>query len=403
MTYHYRAYTDDKKIVQGTVEAASESLAEAALYQKGYQSVLSIKEAPPERSVADLIPTLFGVKAQGGIDFARQLATLLESGIPILTALHLLEEQAASSALRKAITGLAEALQAGNFLSQALARYFPAFSNTHCQLIKASEQAGNLETGLRQVASYMERQMAMKQRITRAMVYPAVVMLMAIGVAVLLIVVALPPLVGLFTSLGADLPWATRMLINASSFLTEYSLQLLLGMFALFILVIGYLRLPSGRLALDRLMLNMPVIGPINIHRHMSHFCQTTTMLLKAGVRLPHIMDIVTQTVRNRVMRQALLEVREKLVQGEGLSQPMAGNKLFPKLMVEMVVVGEKTGNLDATLATLGDFYEERVDRRIDALITMIEPALTVGIGLVVVFIALSMLTPLYSILGSMK
>jgi type IV pilus assembly protein PilC len=162
------------------------------------------------------------------------------------------------------------------------------------------------------------------------------------------------------------------------------------------------LRLPSVKLARDRLLLKIPLIGNINIERSMQQFCQTASMLLKAGLRLPQIMDIVMQTNRNQIIRQALSNVRGRLVQGEGLSQPMSENGLFPVLLVEMVVVGEKTGAMDSTLATLAGFYERKVDRRIDVLISMIEPLLTLIIGVVVIFIALSMITPLYSILRSM-
>jgi type IV pilus assembly protein PilC len=149
-------------------------------------------------------------------------------------------------------------------------------------------------------------------------------------------------------------------------------------------------------------MLKIPVIGTIVTERSMQYFCQTTAMLLQAGLRLPMIMDIIILTNRNRIIRQALSHVRDSLVQGEGLSQPMAENELFPPLLVEMVVVGEKSGAMDTTLVTLADFYDKKVSRRIDILISMIEPVLTVIVGLVVIFIALSMITPLYSILRSM-
>jgi len=270
-------------------------------------------------------------------------------------------------------------------------------------VMKASEQAGNLEIGLRQVADYMEKQAATKKKVIRALTYPAMVLLMALGVCVLLITVVLPPLIGLFTSFGTELPWMTRLLIAVAGFLIDYQFYLLVGLFALVILVVVYMRQPAGKLTMDRLMLKIPVISSITIQRNMRHFCQTTSMLLKAGLLLPQIMHIVTQTVGNRIIRQALGEVREKLVQGQGLSQPMATIELFPRLLVKMIVVGEKTGNLESTLASLADFYEERVSQKIDTLTSMIEPALTVVIGLVVMFIALSMITPLYSLMGSIE
>ena len=402
MAYQFKAYTLDKRVVQGRIDAASESMAEEALYQAGYRRVLSLKETRPGLSLEQLIPTFFGVKAQDVIDFSRQLATLIESGVTILTALQLLEEQSFRAAFRKVIAGLVNELRGGSSLSQALSKYPQVFSYTYCQVVRASEQAGNLEVGLRQIAGYMEKQAATKKKIRSALAYPMMVLLMAIGVFALLITVALPPLVGLFTALGTELPWTTRLLIAISGFLINYKFYLLVGVSIVVVSIIGYLRLPAGKLTMDRLMLKLPLIGPINIQRNVGHFCRTASMLLKAGLLLPQTMNIVIQTVGNRIIRQVLREVREKLVQGQGLSQPMATIDLFPRLLVEMVSVGEKTGNLDSTLATLGDYYEQRVDQRVNSLISMIGPALTVVVGLVVAFIALSMITPLYSILEAM-
>ena len=403
MGYQYTAYTLDKRIVQGTIDATSESMAEEALYRTGYHRVLSLKEVRPGLSLEKLMPTFFGIRAQDVIDFSRQLATLIESGIAILTALQLLAGQASKAALKKVIAGLIAELQEGNTLSQALSKYPQSYSYTYCQVIRASEQAGNLEVGLRQIASYMEKQLATTKRLTRAMAYPAMVSLMAIGVFTTMVTVALPPLVGLFTSLGAELPWTTKLVIAIADFLTNYKLYLLGGLLTLIISIVGYVRLPTGKLTIDRLMLKAPVVGSINIEQNMCRFCQSTSMMLKAGLRLHQIMNIVIQTVRNRIIRQALHDVEDKLVQGRSLSQSMATTSLFPHLMVEMIVVGEKTGNLDSSLSTLADFYEQRADQKADTLIAMIEPILTVVIALVVAFIALSMITPLYSILQSMR
>ena len=402
MAYKYKAYTTDKRMIEGTIEVTSESLAEGVLYRAGYQHIISLKELTPTLSLDRLIPTLFGVKTQEIIDLSNQLATLIESGITILTSLQLLEGQTPKKALKRIIGSLVEEIQGGMSLSHALSHYPQAFSNTYCQVIRASEQAGNLEIGLRQAAGYMEKQTFANQKIKRAMLYPAFILLMAIGVSILLITVALPPLISLFNSLGAELPWMTRLLINITNFFLKQNLYILGGVVAIIMSIIGLLRLSSVKLARDRLLLKIPLIGNINIERSMQQFCQTASMLLKAGLRLPQIMDIVMQTNRNQIIRQALSNVRDRLIQGEGLSQPMSKNKLFPALLVEMVVVGEKTGAMDTTLTTLADFYERKVDRRIDLLISMIEPVLTVIIGIVVIFIALSMITPLYSILRSM-
>jgi len=402
MTYEYSAYTGDR-IINGTIDAASENLAEEALYRAGYQFVISLKKIRPSPSLEELIPSLYGIKSQDMVDFSRQLATLIESGIGLLSALHLLEGHALKPALKRIISGLIDELRAGISFSQAASKYPHAFSDTYCQLIKASEHTGNLGIGLKQIAGYMEKQLALKRRIIQALAYPTLVLVIATGVFALLITVALPPLVGLFDSLRAELPLSTRMVIAISDFLIDYNLYLLTGALLTIVSIIGVTRLPSGKLAVDRLMLKLPAVGVINIQRHMAQFCRTTSMLLGAGLRLPQIMDIATQTIGNRVIRRALGKVREKLIQGQGLSQPMAEIDVFPPLMVEMAVVGENTGTLDSTLSTVADFYEERVDQQIQTLTSLIEPVLTVIIGLAVIFIALSMITPLYSILRSLQ
>jgi type IV pilus assembly protein PilC len=403
MTYKYTAYTPDKKIVHGTLDVASESLAEGTLYRAGYERILSLQKATPGFTLERLLPSLFGIKTREIIDFANQLATLVESGIALLTSLELLAGQTSRPALNKIIAGLAEEIQAGGSLSQALGRYPRVFPDTYRQVIRASEQTGRLEIGLRHAASYTEKQANANQKIKRAMAYPAFVLLMAAGVSVLLITIALPPLTDLFKSLGAELPWMTRWLIGITGFLLNNQLYVLAGIVIIIMSIYFLSRLPSVKIARDYYILKLPVTGNIILERSMQQFCQTAAMLLKAGLRLPQIMEIVVQANRNRTIRDVMNRVRDRLVQGEGLAMPMAEAGLFPPLLVEMTAVGEKTGAMDATLATLADFYEKKVDRAIDLLITMIEPALTVMVGLVVIFIALSVITPLYSILRSMR
>ena len=377
-------------------------MAEVALYRAGFQNIISLEVVGPGLDMEKLVPTFTGVKMRDVIDASIQLATLIQAGIPLLSALKLLGVQSTKKAMKKIFSGLSEEIQSGNSLSQALAKYPKEFSNTYCQIIKASEQAGTLEGGLKQAAKYLEKQAYANQKIKRAMMYPIFVLIMAIGVAFLLITVALPPLISLFSSLDVQLPWMTRTLVDTAAFFTDNSLPLLGALVVIIIGVIGLLRLESVKLARDKFLLRIPIIGKIIIERSMGLFCQTASMLLQAGLRLPQIIKIVTRTNRNKILRKAFDDVRERLVQGEGLSQPMSENTLFPALLVEMTVVGEKTGSMDSTLGTLADFYEQEVDRKIDSLISMIEPTLTLAIGGLVIFIALSMITPLYSILKSM-
>jgi type IV pilus assembly protein PilC len=401
MIYKYKVYTADKKLIEGRIDIEDETQAEEALYRAGYTQVLSLEAVAPRLSVETLIPSFFGVKVREVIDVSNQLTTLIQSGIPILTALNLLGAQTGKKALTKIFNGLSDEIQGGKSLSQAMGRYPAVFGNTYRQIIAASEQAGTLETGLQQAAVYLEKRAYSQQKLVRAMVYPIFILVMAIGVSILLITVALPPLIQLFSSFNASLPWTTKSLIAVANFLINNRLTILLVIVLIVLIILGLSRMSSFKLAKDRLMLRLPIFGNIAIERSMVMFCQTTSMLLKAGLRLPPILEIVIQTNRNQVLHRMFTDVRERLIQGEGLSPPMSENKLFPQLLVEMVLVGEKTGTLDSTLATLAIFYEKKVDRKMDTLIAMIEPVLTVIVGAVVIFLALSMITPMYSILKS--
>jgi type II secretory pathway component PulF len=333
MSYKYAAYTADKKIVHGTLNAATESMAENALYHAGYNQILSLKEATPGLSPERLLPTLFGVKTQEVIDFANQLASLVESGISVLVALELLAGQTPKKAFKKVVTGLAEEIREGGSLSQALAHYPKAFPDTYRQVIKASEQTGSLETGLKHAAGYTEKQATANQKIKRAMLYPAFVLLMAAGVSFLLITVALPPMVDLFKSLGAELPWMTRWLIGITDFIFTNKLYILAIIVLLIMSTILLLRLPSVKIARDKFILRIPITGNISIERSMQQFCQTASMLLMAGLRLPQIMEIVIQSNRNRIIRRAFEQIKDRLVQGEGLAQPMSEIAIFPPLV----------------------------------------------------------------------
>ncbi len=402
MAYQYEAYTLDKKIVRGTIDASSESMAEGILYRSGYSHVLKLREVHPSSILERWLPSFFGVKTQDVIEFSRQLATLVESGMPIITALELIEKLVRVVAFKKIISGLSTELQGGLSLSRALSKYPRVFSNIYCQVIKASEYTGNIAIALRQAADYIEKNLVMTAKIKRAFAYPTFVLLMAIGVVILITNVALPPLVQLFTSLGAELPWTTRLLMFIATSVASYRFYLLGALFILIISIVGYTRLDSGKLLMDRLTLKIPLTGNISLLRNMTQFCRTVSVLLETGLPLPSIMNVVIGTMNNRIIRQALAEVRQKLIQGQGLSQPMAKVGLFPELLVEMVVIGERSGTLQSVLATLSDLYEKKVDQKVRVLISTIEHGLIVVIGVVVGFIGISMITPLYSILRTM-
>jgi len=404
MTYHYRAYTQSKEIVEGTVEASSESNAEESLYQAGFKYILSLRASAPGMTIQRLLPTLFGIRSADIILFSRQLATFIASGISLLASLRLLERQATRPALRTVISGLIKEIEGGSSFSQALSRYPEVFSYTYCRVMKASELAGELEIGLKQMADYMERQAAIRNKARRALVYPSFISLLAIAIFVLLVTVVLPPMVLLYRSFNVPLPWATRAMIGFTGFFTAYGLQLLLAVLLATLGLLIYSRLPAGKRALDKLTLRLPVWGAITIIRLMGQFCRTAAMLLRAGLQLPQVIDVALRTVStNSVIHQALSEVKEKMLEGKGFSAPLSENPLFPEEMVKMVAMGEQTGSVDTSLATLADYYEAQMSQRLQSLVSMIEPVVTVLIGLGVAFMLVAIILPLYSVLGALR
>jgi type IV pilus assembly protein PilC len=403
MEFVYTVYTADKKVSEGRIQSESERSAEEALYRAGYTRVLGLKVAAPGFDKETLVPTLFGVRTQDKVEFTLQLANLLESGINVLRALTILQKQTPRPALRKVLAEIVTAVQDGAALSAAIGRFPNIFSTTYRQVVRAAEQSGNLEAGLRQIARTMEKQALAVQKVRKALSYPALVVVMAIVVFSLLITLILPPLVALFASFNAELPWPTRAVLGLSSFLIDYKFQILLGVVVLAAIIFFYARSESGRLEIDRLLLKAPLIGQLNLMRALAQFFETSASLIKAGLQLTQILDIAVDTTGNRVLRASFAEVRDRLVQGEGLSGPLSRDPLFPPLVVELVVVGEEAGRLESALENLAKNYEEKSDSRTAALIALIEPTLTIVMGILVAAIALSLFVPLYSIIGQMK
>jgi len=402
MPYRYVAYTKTGERVRGTVDAASEALAEEVLWQSGY-IIVSLKPARPRADLAEMMPSFFGVKTRDLIVFNRQLATLIESGITLLSGLQMLAEQVSSKALQKALQRVIEDVQEGEALSDALKNHPQVFPPIYSRMIEIGERMGNMEGILRQLATYMEKREALTRKLRGAMAYPALILLLAFGVVILMINFTLPGILGLFGEFEAELPVTTRILITITNFSTTHQSSILAVAVCTVVLVSLYMRTPIGRRQRDLLLLKMPVIGSINIQSSISQLCHTMSILLRAGLPMSEIMDLIVQTMGNVILRGALERVRTEMLQGHGLFQPISQEQIFPSLLAQMVRVGEETGSLDSNLETLALFYEEEADRKINALTGMLEPALMLFVGGLVGFLAVSVIMPMYSLMGTMR
>jgi type IV pilus assembly protein PilC len=260
------------------------------------------------------------------------------------------------------------------------------------------EQTGNLEMVLNQMADYLEKQGETAKKAKKALTYPMMILGVGVVVVIILMTVVMPQMMGMFMSMGVDLPLATRILIDVSDFLTGYPLQFMIAIATLTALILWLVKQPRGRRFFDKVRLFAPLIGPPTLLGELARFARTMSMLVTAGLSLQEIMELVPQSSGNRYISDALNQVNEGLILGEGLSEPMSRIHLFPPLLIQMVAVGEESNTLDFTMGVVADFYEVSAEEKTNALVGMIGPLSTIFIALFVGFIAMAILMPMYTL-----
>ena len=401
MDFAYTAYTEDKRLVKGKVSATTEEAASELLSYGGYR-VVSLKSSTSLINKEKLLASFSQIKLQEIVMFSRQLALLLESGTDIVTSLDLLQAQLTNQTLQKMVGEVASDIRGGSPLSKALSKHPRAFSPMYYQAIAAGEQGGNLDVVLRQMADYMEKAVVTQKQIKSALRYPVMVFVAAIAVVLVLVTWVFPTFANLYIQMGAQLPLPTRILIGFTNFANHYGLYLLLGILVGVAVIYIYIRTPAGRYRWDKLMLNVPVIGRIVRLGELSRACRTMSMLVKIGLPLPEVLTMAGNSSTNKVVVENLAGVHQELIRGEGLSGPMAKREVFLPLMTQMVKVGEETGNLDNTLVTVADNFDMESADKTKAAVALIQPIITIFIGLVVGFLVLAMFSAMYSIYGQL-
>jgi type IV pilus assembly protein PilC len=333
------------------------------------------------------------------IIFSRQLATLLKSGISLLPSLEILSGQVTSSrAFKKVMEAVVNDLRSGGSFSQSITKQPKAFNEIYCRTIAVGEQTGNMEIVLNQMADYLEKQGEATKKAGKALSYPMMIMGVGVVVIIILMTVVMPQMLNMFMSMGVELPLPTRILIAVSEFMSTYPLYLLIGAVFIVAAILWLVKQPRGRRFLDRVTLSFPLIGPPTLYGELGRFARTMSMLVQAGLSLQEIMQLVPQSSNNRYIRDALNQVNEGLILGEGLSEPMSRIDIFPPLLIQMVAVGEESNTLDFAMGVVADFYEVTAEEKTDALVSMIGPISTIGIALFVGFIAIAILMPMYTL-----
>jgi type IV pilus assembly protein PilC len=403
MDFQYIAYTSDKRTLRGKLAAPDEEKAVGQLNTLGYQ-VLSIKSVGSLGKIRKSLDVSFTsqVKPKEVIMFSRQLAILLESGIDIVTSIDLFRTQAGNKVFKGILEEIVADLRGGSSFSEALAKHPKVFTVMYCRTIAAGEQSGNLDTVLKRIADYMERTATATKKIKSAMTYPIVVLVVAVVVVIVLVFFVMPTFTSLYSSMGAKLPLVTTLLLNFADGAAKYGVYVLLVLVAAVVGLFLYIRTTAGRIKWDRFLLHLPVIGPIIQLNELSRCSRTISMMIKVGLPLPDIITMCIQSTGNKIMSQALNGVKQDMLAGEGLAQPMAKREIFLPLMVQMVSVGEKTGNLGNTLTTVADSYEADADDKTMAAVGLLQPALTIAMAIVVGFIAVAMISAMYGIYGQL-
>jgi type IV pilus assembly protein PilC len=381
------------KRIKGKMLAASEAAVRADLRKQG---VLPKKV----RKQLQLFKAGGGkIKAEDIALFSRQLATMLQAGIPMVQAFDIVGNGHDKPAMQKLILAIKADIEAGTSLHEALGKHPLYFDKLYTNLVEAGEHAGALETLLDKIATYQEKTEALKKKIKKAMFYPAAVLAVAVIVTVVLLVFVIPQFETLFKGFGADLPAFTQIVINLSKFVQEYGILIGIvaggGVYTFF-----WFKKRSRQMqeTLDRLLLKIPVIGPIMIKAAIARYARTLSTMFAAGVPLVEALTSVAGATGNIVYENATLKIRDEVSTGQRLQRSMESTGLFPNMVVQMIAVGEESGSLDAMSAKVADFYEADVDAAVDGLSSLLEPMIMVILGGLVGGLVIAMYLPIFKL-----
>lgn len=400
MDYAYLGYTTDRKVVKGKITAASEAAAGTTLAELGYR-VVNLK--PIKSFLPNIRLFKSKVKSNELVSFSRQLALLLESGVGIIHCLELQRDQTSDAELRRVLNEIIPDLRSGSTLAEAMVKYPNVFSKIYSRMVEVGERTGSLDAVLKNLANYAETESKAISKLKNAMTYPMIVLVLGIVVATILVTFVLPPIINMFGSLGAELPLITKILIFGVNFVKDNILYIIGVVGGIILLVLLYTRTKTGSLNWNRFKLKVPLLGRITHVSELARICRNMALLFRAGLPVNEIIGMTAQACGNKAIANDLRDVGQDALRGLGLSGPMTKRSSFLPLMTELTSVGEETGNLEETLLMIALNYETEAEIKTQRLLSLIEPVMTIIMGLMVGFLALSIFIPLYSSLQYIK
>src|SRR6266496_3811265 len=423
--FNYVALDARGQEASGLLEAASSNAAISQLRQAGYFPTSVIEEAisrPDGKEARRRVATATRVtkpRAKKGIVlfqrkkvkpkilmiFTRQLATLIDSGLPLLRSLNVLAKQERDPVLKNTINKLADSVQGGSTFSESLAQYPIIFNDLYVNMVKAGEVGGVLELVLTRLAEFQEKAAKIKTKVAAAMVYPLIVMTMAVAIMGFLLVFIVPKFEAIFHDMlgNKPLPAITTFVINVSKLVQNHWLVIIGLVVAM---VAGYKfvnRTTPGRYLVDRVKMHLPLFGDLNRKTAISRFSRTLGTLVTSGVPILQALNITRETAGNMVIARAILQVHDSVKEGESIVQPLEASRAFPPMVISMIDVGEETGKLPDMLLKIADVYDDEVDNAVAALTSMLEPIMIVFLALIVGTIVLALFTPLISIITGLQ
>ncbi|MEE9137026.1 MAG: type II secretion system F family protein [candidate division NC10 bacterium] len=396
--FAFSGRTRSGQTINGEMEAPNR---EAVVAQLRRQQVLATSIKSKAKDIEIKIPG-FGGKV-GEKDLAivtRQLATMIDAGLPLVQCLNILAQQQENKTFKKVLNEIRASVEAGSTFSAALKMHPKVFTTLYTNMVEAGEAGGILDTILNRLAAYIEKSLTLKSRIKSAMFYPMTIVSVALVVVVFLLIYVIPTFQGLFANFGATLPLPTVIVLELSNFVRAYLLYMIGGLVGLIMGIRAYYKTAGGRRRIDGLMLQLPIVGPLIRKVAVAKFTRTLGTLVSSGVAILEGLDITARTAGNMVVEEAVQKARAAIAQGKTIAEPLQESKVFPPMVVQMIAIGEQTGALDRMLNKVADFYEEEVDIAVGTLTAMLEPLMVIFLGVVVGGVVIAMYLPIFKLIS---
>lgn len=352
----------------------------------------------------DLFAAFEKVKLKDMVIFSRQFSAMIGSGVAMLRTLTIIADQCENQVLKAVLTDVRNQVEAGSNLSDAMSKHPDVFDRLYIAMVKAGETGGILDTAMKRVAEFMEARQKLTEKVKSAMAYPVVALIVALVVFWAMLTFILPVFQGIFAGMGGELPAFTQLLVNMSQFMRSiWMLFLVIGAGTGIFFFKKWAKTPNGRLKVDAFMLKVPVFGEVIRKVAVARFSRTFGTLIHSGVPMLTSLDVVKETAGNAILSLGVADIQKEVRQGGTLSKPMEKNTLFPPMVTQMVAVGEETGKLDEMLDKVADFYDAEVENSVDALTSILEPLLVVGVGGMVGSVVVGMYLPIFTIINQLK